>query len=74
MKIRIKLAINTEGNWCAMGWQGMGDQDANDTIYESVHQEGSLMEYWIEADVPVPGIPVIEATVTLSNVESSKHD
>lgn len=69
MKVRIKLAINTEGNWCAMGWQGMGDQDANDTIYESVYQEGSLMEYWIEAEVPVPDIPTIQAQATHSNVD-----
>lgn len=54
MKIRIKMAINSEGEWCAYGWQGMNDSDPNDTLYECVPAEGCLMEHWIIADVPIP--------------------
>lgn len=53
-KVRIKVLINEEGDYCGMGWQDAGEKDRDDTIYESIAGL-NVREYWITAQVPLPG-------------------
>lgn len=52
-RVRIKVAINGEGQYCGIGWTTAKESDPNDTIYESITGD-IVREYWITADVPVP--------------------
>lgn len=52
-KVRIKVLINEEGDYCGMGWQNANEKDPDDTIYESI--SGLVTrEYWLTADLPIP--------------------
>lgn len=52
MKIRIAVAVDPTGAWCAYGNGGSGDEAQMDVCVDAV-QPGEA-RYWIEADVQVP--------------------
>lgn len=66
MKVRIKLAINGEGKWCACGSYNAKKIFPDNALYENalyevVFSEGASAAYWITAEVPVPQISEIAA-------------
>ncbi len=66
-KVRIKVLINEEGEYCGMGWQDAGEKDPDDTIYESI--AGLVTrEYWLTADIPIPDATAPEVAAEVSDV------
>ena len=64
MKVRIKLLVDASGKYCGYGYHEMGDTDQDDTLYDAVGIDGGpVQEYWLTADVPLPGAPAIAAVV-----------
>jgi hypothetical protein len=57
IKVRIALAVDADGDWCANGWSTKSDpkryeEDAFGCAVENI-ADGEA-RYWIEADVQVP--------------------
>lgn len=61
-KVRIALAINTEGDWYAWGAYTHDDESALDEVSGQLNDYTTL--HWIEAEVPIPSPMVIEGKVT----------
>lgn len=53
VKIRIKVLMDSKGNYAGYGYKGASNQDLDDTIYECIPVDGPVQEYWINADLPV---------------------
>lgn len=53
-KVRIKVLIASNGNYIGHGWQGASDKDPDETLYSCV-EELHTKEYWIVAEIPIPG-------------------
>ena len=51
VKVRIALAINSEGDWTANGWADMEDWEAAGI---DLGDDLATAHYWIEVEVPVP--------------------
>ncbi|WP_161967689.1 hypothetical protein [Fimbriiglobus ruber] len=62
MQVKIKVLINSDGKYCGYGYEGAKPKDLDDTLYEVVYG-GQLKEYWLTADLPVPVVDEVAATV-----------
>ena len=60
VKVRIAVAVDAQGNWASVGWSGKGDY-LRDVAREGVNEDGTL--YWVEAEVPIPSVQVIQGEV-----------
>ena len=48
-KVRIKILIAPSGHYIGYGWQGDGDKDPDDTLYEGSEEIGgvpSVLNAW----------------------------
>lgn len=74
MKIRIAIAVDSIGAWCAYGNGGSGDDAMMDVCVNAV-QPGEA-RYWVEADVQVPMPTEIEGAVatTPDNLTDAQID
>lgn len=68
VKVRIALAVDHKGDWCANGWSTKSDAkryeaDAFGCAVENI--EPGEARYWIEAEVQVPErlVGTVQATV-----------
>ena len=66
VKVRLAVAVDEGGNYCASGWTGADDDEAMGIACDAV-DEGEL-RYWLEAVVEAPEpnrtAPVITPTIT----------
>lgn len=62
IKVRIAVAVDPRGGWCAAGWgtDEKGDNKrAMDMALDGVG-EGEA-RYWVEVVLPLPSVPVVNA-------------
>lgn len=64
MKIRIALAVDATGDWCASGWGNLTDgkdrsKDAMDIAVDATAPGEA--RYWIDLEVEAPVVPTIQA-------------
>jgi hypothetical protein len=62
VKVRVAVAVDPSGKWSALGWSGETDKSVMASCVE--HLEEGEARYWLEAELPVPEVPVIRAEVT----------
>jgi hypothetical protein len=62
IKVRVAVAIDPSGKWNALGWSGECDYVIMRDCVE--HLEEGEARYWLEAELPIPEVPVIGAEVT----------
>ena len=53
MKVRIAVAIDASGKWCAGGWWDGNDQNARNFALDGVPDNPAAV-HWVTADVPTP--------------------
>ena len=52
-RVRVVVAVDSEGKWSAVGASHFNDDDARECCY--IDDLGTHLAYhWIEADVPIP--------------------
>ena len=61
VKVRVALAIMPTGKWVAGGWSEGEEDDIIQTCLEYMSGEEQMV--WLEAEVPIPEVPVIRAEV-----------
>lgn len=54
MKIRIAVAVDSEGRWCAHGCHECDDDNAVAYIDDEFNPETDHHVVYVEADVPLP--------------------
>lgn len=65
VRVRIAVAVDPGGNWCASGWMTGSPESMMDNCLDEVG--AGEARFWIEADVPLPLAPqTILGTVTSS--------
>jgi|GEM_PF-1959423 len=62
MKIKIALAVSSEGDWAASGWSGISDEESMELCLDGI--TGSITTHWIEVNVPVPNESIMEGRMT----------
>lgn len=62
VKVRVAVAVDPTGGWSAMGSSVLPEKDAIGFAAECV--EPGEVYYWLNAELPIPEIPEIEAEVT----------
>lgn len=66
MKVRIAVAINENGGWAASaGMFGCSDIEVQAAVNERVSDDGTLHTdmYWVEVELPLPQVPVVQGTI-----------
>lgn len=72
VKVRIAVAVDPEGDWNSCGWK---DGDVKDAMGICVDTLGSgEARYWLEAELPIPEIATIHATVTKESAPQSETE
>jgi hypothetical protein len=61
IKVRVALAITPTGKWVANGWSDGDEEEMIQTCLE--YMDGKEQIVWLEAEVPIPDVPVIKAEV-----------
>lgn len=61
VRVRIAVAVDPTGRWNSCGWDTGSDPEKMEFAAENMGEGESL--FWLEADLPVPEVPVIEAEV-----------
>ena len=64
VKVRIAVAVGSDGDWSACGWKGDRDGDAMDTVIDAVGDNAS--PYWITAELPIPEAQTIAGSVEVA--------
>lgn len=72
-KIRIKVLIGSSGNYLGYGWQGASDKDPDDTLYDGI-DELQTKEYFLTAELPIPGSAPEEIAATVEVDSSNKSE
>ena len=62
IKVRVAVAVDPSGKWNALGWSGESDYVIMADCVE--HLAEGEARYWLEAELPIPEVPVIKAEVT----------
>lgn len=70
VRVRIAVVVTTDGQWGAAGWPLKDPKDKDWTLMQSMASDAlepkeDPAHYWIEADVPIPTVPVIIGEVEL---------
>lgn len=61
VRVRIAVAIDPAGRWNSCGWWAGSDAEKMALVGEVLNEGES--RFWLEADLPVPEVPVIDAEV-----------
>lgn len=61
IRVRIAVAVNTAGAWCASGADVQGDEKATERASSGW---GPNIVHFVEADVPVPESSTVEGKAT----------
>lgn len=61
VKVRIAVSVDPKGNWGSSGSSGQDEAEAHSWTVDLL-QDGEA-RYWIEAELPVPEIATVQATV-----------
>jgi hypothetical protein len=72
IRVRIAVAVDAGGEWNANGWGGRDrpfDPEAMSMARHSVGENAA--QYWIEAELPVPGSRAPQGPVTIDGEVSS---
>lgn len=64
VKVRIAVAVDSDGDWSASGWKGARDYHAMGTAVDGVGDNAS--RYWITAELPIPEAPTIAGSVEVA--------
>ena len=66
VKVRIAVAVDSQGNWAASGWSGKGDPGAASDYMADIARDGvgeGEALYWVEAEIPMPEVQTIQGDV-----------
>lgn len=63
-KVRIALAINSDGEWNCCGWSKADDSEKIDLAIEGIGPANGDQLYWLEAEIEIPQPETIQAEVT----------
>lgn len=63
VRVRIAVAVNKHGGWCASGSESLSDEDAMGLATAWFDDDGITARYWVTADLPVPVEPEIAGEV-----------
>lgn len=58
-KVKIMVAIDSDGNWCAGGWSKADENDLKDMVAENIGYGENY--FWVTAEVEIPKIKEIDA-------------
>ena len=61
VRVKVAVAVDKHGYWCANGWKDATPEESRDTASEMVDEGESI--YWLTADLPVPEEVEVEAEV-----------
>lgn len=61
VRVRIAVVVDPSGYWNSCGWGTGGDSEKMALAVETMEEGES--RFWLEADLPVPEVPVIDAEV-----------
>ena len=61
VKVRIAVAVTPDGDWNSAGWANGKDADKMALACETM--ETGEARYWLEAELEVPSVRVIDAVV-----------
>jgi len=50
-KVKLAIAVDIDGNWCAMGWSGASLKALEEAVESNVDERCTL--YTIEVNIPV---------------------
>lgn len=73
VKVRIAVAVDHTGDWCASGWKAKSRADQYDKdamgIATEMMEEGEEGEarYWVTAELAVPSTNEVPATVEVAS-------
>ncbi len=69
VRVRIAVAVDAEGNWHASGWSSDKGTPVEHEAMEIAASELRLHvgHYWVEARLPIPETPTIQAQVSVSS-------
>lgn len=66
VRVRIAVAVDPQGNWCASGWKVASEdaatREAMDVAVDAV--EAGEARYWVEATLPIPVTRTVQADTT----------
>lgn len=66
-RVRIAVAIDSDGEWNAVGWGGASGSDYASSEYAARDpMDDAAVLHWIEADVPIPPPPVVVEPETIA--------
>lgn len=57
IKIRIALAVDPDGAWCAVGDHWSAGKSWNEVTYGENDIVGGQQRYWVTLEVPKPELP-----------------
>lgn len=65
IRIRIRVCVDEKGNWNAAGWggPGYGGGVEDDGIADGMPGKSNESWYWVEADVPLPRVELVQGVV-----------
>lgn len=69
VKVRIAVAVASNGEWSAVGWSSKSDPQRYDrnawenAIEELTDATGVVLGYWLEAELPSPEMETVQAKV-----------
>lgn len=64
IRVRIAVAVDTVGKWCASGWGGGEcDGDVEGVAMDGLDSAKHQQIVWVEATVPVPVEQTVEGEV-----------
>ncbi len=66
VKVRLPVAVDSEGVWCGYGAKTQTDKDTSSFVISQVGPVYQLQ--WITAELPIPSIPEVAG-----EVEEVKH-
>lgn len=62
VKVRIAVVVDKDGNWDCGGYNGQADhKKMEQATYSGINPDA---KYWLEAELDIPEVPVIQAQVS----------
>jgi hypothetical protein len=64
VKVRIAVAVNKAGEWCANGWFNWKDESAQSAAVEGLDSALPEVVHFVEAEIPLPESETINGEVS----------